>query len=321
MAKKLLIDCDPGIDDALALAFAHGRPELDVVAVTTVGGNVPLEHTTANALDLAEYYGMDVPVSQGAGRPLVRPPHTAPEIHGVRGLGNIALPGAGTGLTGRHAVDTIIDTVAAAPGEISLVAIGPLTNIALALHKEPRLTAWVREFVLMGGSYGGASPSTGSTSSGNTTTMAEFNIYADPEAAAVVFGAGWTPVMVGLDLTRQARATGSVRERFTDLGRLEREVLSPGLDFYGRSVQYRTQEGPPVHDACAVAYALDPSLVDAVPARVDVETRGEFTTGMTITNFDAQPETRNALVATELHAEPFWDRMTESYRTIATNLL
>lgn len=310
MAKKILIDCDPGIDDALAIALAHGSRGLDVVGLTAVGGNVDLANTTNNALCLTEYYGMEgVRVAAGAGRPLVREPRTAAGVHGASGLGDAVLPAAKGAVDERHAVDFLIDELAAAPGEISLVAVGPLTNIALALRKEPRIAEWAAEFVLMGGSY----------SRGNATPAAEFNVLADPEAAAVVFGGAWRPVMVGLDLTLQARVTAAVRSRFAEFGRLEAELLSPCLDFYSQHPQYR-ELGPAVHDACAVAFAIDPGLIKAVPARVDVETHGRFTSGMTVTDFDAPAETHNALVATTLDHEGFWNLLADSFRRVADGL-
>lgn len=307
--KKVLIDCDPGIDDALALALAHGDPRLDVVGITAVGGNVPLEFTTENSLRLRDYYGMTAPVARGAGRPLVREGINAGDVHGVMGLGEVVLPETATELDPRHAVDLIIETLAAAPGEISLVATGPLTNIALAVRKEPRIVEWAAEFVIMGGAY----------TRGNRTPAAEFNIMADPEAAAVVFEAGWTTVMIGLDLTHQARANTEVRTRFAGLGRLESELLTPCLDFYGRFPDYQ-ELGPAIHDACAIAYLIDPTLMDAVPARVDVETQGRFTSGMTVTDFNASAESRNALVPTRLDQGRFWDLMTEAFGVVAKSM-
>lgn len=306
--KKVLIDCDPGIDDVLALTLAHGSPELDLVGVTTVGGNVELESTTDNALCLSDFLGMRVPVARGAGRPLVRQPRTAADVHGSSGLGDAVLPAAKSELDGRHAVDYLIDTLAGSPGEISLVAVGPLTNIALALGKEPRIADWAREFVIMGGSY----------TRGNNTPAAEFNIAADPEAAAAVFAAPWDPVMVGLDLTHQARATVDVRASLGSLGRLESELITPCLDLYGRHEKYR-DEGPAVHDVCAVAYAIDPNLLRTVSARVDVETRGEFTAGMTVVDF-ADSAGHNARVATELDREGFWQLVTDAYGRVAEAL-
>ena len=307
MTKKILIDCDPGIDDALAIALAHGSPELEVVGLTTVGGNVDLENTTNNALSLVEYYGMgNLPVARGAARPLVREPVEAGHVHGGNGLGNVILPAPKRTPASGHAADFIIDTLSAAPGEISLTAIGPLTNIALALRKEPRIAEWASEFVIMGGAY----------TRGNRTPAAEFNIKADPEAAAVVFGGAWQTVMVGLDLTFQARATAGVRGRFADLGRLEAELLTPCLDFYGQHRHY--QAGPVIHDACAVAYVIDPALITTVPARVDIETQGRFTTGMTVTDFEAADH--NALIATNLDTDAFWDLVIDAFTRVAHGL-
>nr|WP_218863340.1 nucleoside hydrolase [Actinopolyspora biskrensis] len=301
-----MLDCDPGIDDALAIALAHGSPEVEVTGITTVAGNVGLEHTTPNALALAEFYGMDVPVARGAARPLVRPGSAASDVHGNTGLGDVVLPAAKAEPVSEHAVDHIVNTIAASPGEISLVAVGPLTNIALALRKEPRITEWVREFVIMGGSY----------TRGNFSPAAEFNIAADPEAAGVVFEAPWRTVMFGLDLTHQARATAAVRQRFTGLGRLQDELLSPCLDFYGNNRQYR-EHGPAIHDACAVAYVIAPELFTLTEARVDVETSGRFSSGMTVTDFAPEAES-NAAVAITLDQEGFWDLVTDAFERVSS---
>jgi purine nucleosidase len=310
VTKKILIDCDPGIDDALAIAFAHGTAELEVVGLTTVAGNVDLDNTTHNALSLVEYYGMEgVPVARGAGTPLIRDVRLAADVHGATGLGNAVLPTPKGTPVKQHAVDFIIDTLAASPGEISLTAIGPLTNIALALRKEPRIAEWAGQFVMMGGSF----------TRGNNTPAVEFNVGADPEAAAVVFGAPWQPVMIGLDLTLQARATAPVRSRFAELGRLDAELLTPCLDFYAQHRQY-SAEGPAIHDACAVAYVMDPGLIATVPARVDVETQGRFTSGMTVTDFDASPQRQNALVATTLDTDRFWAVVQDAFRSVADRL-
>jgi len=227
VAQKVIIDCDPGIDDALALVFAHGDPGLDVCGITTVAGNVDLDKTTANALRVRDFIGMgDVPVVPGSAVPLLRPGLDAREIHGNTGLAGARLPAALSGPAPGHAVDYLIETISAAPGEITLVAVGPLTNIALAVRREPALTSLVRDFVIMGGSAG----------RGNRTPAAEFNILADPESAAIVFSAGWTVTMIGLDVTLQARVTAAVRDRMRGLGRLADDLLLPSL------AGYRTNE-------------------------------------------------------------------------------
>jgi purine nucleosidase len=304
-AKKLLLDCDPGLDDALALLLAHGDPGLELVAVTTVGGNVVLENTTRNALELREYLGFPgVPVAAGAAGPLVREAKNAAQVHGVGGLGDVILPAATLPLESAGAVDLIIETLRAAPGEIHLVATGPMTNVALALRKEPRVAQWAASFVIMGGSF----------TRGNTTPAAEFNIYADPEAAAEVFAAGWQVVMVGLDLTLQALVTDAIRERMLALGPLGRELVVPLATFWN-DPQDPDWGGQAVHDVCAVAYLARPELFTTVPARVEVETAGEWTAGMTVTDFrSAIP---NALVPVKLDVGRFWDYVLDAYARVA----
>ncbi|HMD23953.1 MAG TPA: nucleoside hydrolase, partial [Streptosporangiaceae bacterium] len=182
MSTTIILDCDPGIDDALAIAFAAGSPEIELAGLTTVAGNVELAKTTANALAVASFVGLgSVPVTAGCGTPLLRPALHAGHVHGESGLGGAVLPTPSRSAEGGHAIDYIIESAAAAPGEITLVATGPLTNIGLALRREPQLASWVRDFVIMGGS----------ASRGNVSPAAEFNIWADPEAAAIVFGAPW----------------------------------------------------------------------------------------------------------------------------------
>ncbi|MET7333694.1 nucleoside hydrolase [Nonomuraea sp. NPDC005650] len=305
--KKVLIDCDPGIDDALALALAAGSPSLDVVGVTTVGGNVDLSLTTANALALREFLEMgDVPVTPGSAGALLGEAVRATRVHGTTGLGGAVLPTPQRGPSDGHAVDFIVDTLKAAPGEITLVAVGPLTNIALAVRREPRVVEWARELVIMGGSF----------TRGNSNPAAEFNMLADPEAAAIVFGAGWTVRMLGLDVTLSAVVTSDVLDRMRPLGKLA-ELLVPAAQFYG---VVTAEGGPAIHDACAVAYVLDPSLFTCVPAVVNVETAGLYTRGMTVTDFKVSEQDANALVATSLDVKGFWDLVLGAYGRLAGRL-
>jgi purine nucleosidase len=307
MPTSIILDCDPGIDDALAIAFAHGHPGIDLVGITTVAGNVSLAKTTANALAVAEYIGAaGTPVTAGCAGPLLRPAYDARDVHGESGLGGAVLPPPTQSPAPGHAIEYIIDTVGAAPGQITLVATGPLTNVALAVKREPRLADWVREFVIMGGSAG----------RGNVTPAAEFNIWADPEAAAVVFRAGWSVVQLGLDVTLQTGASPAVLQRMGDLGPLGTELLLPALEQY-RSV--REPSGPPVHDVCAVAWVAQPSLFGLVPARVQVETAGQLTAGMTVTDFDApgQAESGNARVAMSIDVDGFWELTLGTYQRVA----
>jgi inosine-uridine nucleoside N-ribohydrolase len=320
MPTRIILDCDPGIDDALAIAFAHGHPGIDLVGVTTVAGNVGLAKTTANALAVCEFIGAaGTPVTGGCAGPLLRPALDARQVHGDSGLGGAVLPPAVAKPAAGHAVDYIIDTVSAAPGEITLVATGPLTNIALAVRREPRLADRVREFVIMGGSAG----------RGNVTPAAEYNIWADPEAAAAVFRAGWTVTMLGLDVTLRTGANAAVLRRMGELGPLGTELLRPALEQYqsvsepasrgGQGGSSPRGAGPPVHDVCAVAWVAEPDLFGLVPARVQVELAGQFTAGMTVTDFAAPGEvgSSNALVAMRIDVDRFWEVTLGTYARVA----
>ena len=333
--QKIIIDCDPGIDDALALVFAHGDPGLELCGITTVAGNVGLDRTTANALRVRDFIGMrEVPVVPGSAGPLLRPVLDARHVHGASGLAGARLPEPASAAAAGHAVDYLIETISAAPGEITLIAMGPLTNIALAVRREPLLAGRVRDFVIMGGSAG----------RGNVTPAAEFNMAADPEAAAIVFGAGWTVTMVGLDVTLQARATTAVRGRMRGLGRLADDLLLPSLAGYlsgdaggparvGDPAVAAEQEmpdghewpdgpgGPAVHDVCAVARVARPGLFSCVPALVQVETTGRLTAGMTVTDFAAPPADCNALVAMGIDVPGFWDLVLDGYTRVAAGMV
>jgi purine nucleosidase len=308
MPYKILLDCDPGLDDALALVLAHGDPDIDLVAVTTVGGNVGIENTTKNALELREYLGFTtVPVAKGAGAPLVRSIKDASEVHGETGIGNVSLAAATLPASTEHAVDVIIDAIRSAPSSIHLVATGPLTNIALALEKDPGIARLVASFTIMGGSF----------TRGNATPAAEFNIYADPEAAKIVFDADWQVTMVGLDLTLQAQANTQIISRLEKLGAFADELLVPLATFWidPRDQGHPSFDGQAVHDVCAVAYVTRPDLFASRPARVEVETRGEFTEGMTVVDFDSP--TPNALVPVSLDVDGFWAYVETVYTRVA----
>jgi len=308
MSTRVILDCDPGIDDALAIAFAAGHPGIELAGITTVAGNVELAKTTANALAVATFAGAaDVPVTAGCAAPLLRPARAAGHVHGESGLGGAVLPLPATGPRDGHAIDFIIAATAAAPGEVTLVATGPLTNVALAVRREPRLPEWVREFVIMGGSAG----------RGNVNHAAEFNIWADPEAAAVVFAAGWTVRMIGLDVTLRARATAAVQERMRALGTLGSRLLLPALARYRDS--HAGAGEPPVHDVCAVVSVVEPSAFTFTPALVQVETAGTLTAGMTVTDF-SPPAGPNALVATDIDVDRFWDVVLRTYGSLADSL-
>jgi purine nucleosidase len=316
MSTTIVLDCDPGIDDALAIAFAAGHPGIELAGITTVAGNVGVGKTTANALAVTEFTGAGaVPVTAGSAVPLLRAARDARDVHGDSGLGGAVLPPPARGAAPGHAVDYLIETIGAAPGEITLVATGPLTNIALAVRHEPRLAGWVRDFVIMGGSAG----------RGNVTPAAEFNIWADPEAAAIVFGAGWTVRMIGLDVTLQALATAPIQARMREFGALGSELLLPALAQYHDSA---AGGDPPVHDVCAVVSVAEPSVFGYTPALVEVETAGRLTSGMTVTSFDPKDfdsaasgaKVPNAAVATRIDSAAFWDLVLTTYRNLATRM-
>ena len=308
MSTRVILDCDPGIDDALAIAFAIGHPGIEFTGITTVAGNVGLAKTTANALAVASFAGAPgVPVTTGCPAPLLRPALDAGHVHGESGLGGAVLPAPPHGPRDGHAIDFIIAEIAAAPGEITLVATGPLTNIALAVRREPRLPEWVRDFVIMGGSAG----------RGNVNPAAEYNIWADPEAAAIVFSAGWTVRMIGLDVTLRARATAAVQERMRSFGKLGSELMLPALAQYADSNDSTGE--PPVHDVCAVVSVIEPSVFTYTPALVRVETAGTWTSGMTVTDFEGTGSP-NALVATDIDADKFWDVVLGTYGSLAGSM-
>jgi purine nucleosidase len=300
MTERIILDCDPGHDDAMALLLAAGDPRIDLVAVTTCAGNQTLEKVTRNALAVCAAAGIDVPVAAGCPAPLVRPPLVAADIHGESGLDGPQLPAPTRAVDDRHATDLIIDEIMTAPpGTLTLVPTGPLTNIAMAMRKEPRIVHRVKRVVLMGGAY----------TRGNRTPAAEFNILADPEAAHAVFAGAWPVTMVSLDLTHQATATPDVVERIAAIGSPLAEFVVQVLRFYGGA--YRRQQGftaPPVHDLCCVAWVCDPDVFTTRSAFVTVELTGTWTTGMTVTDFGhLLGQEHNTDVAVELDRARLWD--------------
>jgi purine nucleosidase len=311
--QRIILDCDPGQDDAIAILLAHGSPEIDLCAITTVAGNQTLDKTTLNARRVATVAGIrGVPIAAGCDRPLLRELVTAGEIHGDSGLDGPTFPEPAAPLAEAHAVDLIVDLVMGSSGDITLVPTGPLTNVAMALRKEPRLAGRVQEVVLMGGSY----------TRGNVTPAAEFNIMVDPEAAAIVFEAGWPLTMIGLDLTHQAQATPEVTERIAGVGTPLSGIVLQLFEFYGRRYRIAERMGyPPVHDPCTIARIIRPDVVECVDAFVAVETQGRWTPGMTVTEFRAdRGHAFNARVATKLDFQGFWDLVIDALTRIGTTM-
>jgi inosine-uridine nucleoside N-ribohydrolase len=297
---------DPGHDDAVAIMLACGAPALDLLAVTTVAGNVPLEKTTRNALSVLSLVGRpDIPVAAGAAAPLVRPLRTAEDIHGESGLEGPEIPEASFEPDERGATRLMADAVRGSPGPVTLVPVGPLTNVALFLREHPELKDRIAHISLMGGSIG----------LGNTTPAAEFNVYVDPEAAREVFESGLPVTMSGLDVTHQAGAGPAERETLRTLGRVG-SVVAELLEFFAATYEsIYGFDAPPLHDAVAVAAVLEPRLLETRPMRVDVECESELTRGETVCDFYGVTGRRpNAEVGVRLDREGFFDLL---YRSLA----
>jgi inosine-uridine nucleoside N-ribohydrolase len=303
--KPVILDVDPGHDDAVALMLACGHPDLDLLAVTTVAGNVPIEKTTRNTLRVLSLVGYtDVPVGVGASGPLERPLHTAEDIHGESGLdGPEEIPEASFGPDKRGAVALISDTLLASSEPVTLVPVGPLTNIATFLREHPDKKDRIARISLMGGSMG----------HGNTTPAAEFNIYVDPEAAHEVFESGLPITMSGLDVTHQVGAGPDERERLRATGRVG-GVVAGFLDYFASTYESVFGfEAPPLHDPVAVAAVLEPGLLKTQPMRVDIERGSDLTRGETVCDLHGVTgRAPNVEVGVELDREGFFRMLYEA---------
>lgn len=306
----IIIDSDPGLDDALAIGLAVARPELDLLAVTTVGGNADVRHCTTNALRLLDLYGAgDVPVAEGAATAIFGDVVRATEIHGEAGIGKTVLPPSKAAATSENAVDLIARILREHPEPVTLVPIGPLTNIALLLRLHPELKDRIAHLSIMGGSIG----------DGNATVSAEFNIYADPEAAAIVFESGIPITMMGLDVTHMAVLYKPASERLRGLGTrsaaIGRELLDFALD---REGQWYGTPRMSVHDAVAVAHLAIPDLVDVADYNVRVDTGHGPARGRTVCDGLARRAERqglvtNAQVGIRIDRDRFEDVMVDAY--------
>ncbi|HEV2178240.1 MAG TPA: nucleoside hydrolase [Terriglobia bacterium] len=272
--RRVIIDTDPGVDDAFALLFAMRSPELKIEAITPVAGNVPLSLTLPNALRMVEIAGRtDIPVARGASAPLMRKLVTATYAHGENGLAGVVFPEPTTKPVEQSAAELIYQVASRHPGEVSIIAIGPLTNVATALRAYPPLEKMIAEIVLMGGSLSG----------GNVTPAAEFNLYVDPEAASIVFGSGIPLTMVGLDVTRKAILTEAhVKTLEGGSNAVSRAAARIGRAILEQARRAGWTSGPAMHDPLAVATFLDKSVVQLENYFVAVETAGQFTSGETV---------------------------------------
>jgi inosine-uridine nucleoside N-ribohydrolase len=310
MAKrKILIDCDPGHDDAVALLFAARH--LDLVGVTTVHGNNSLENTTRNALAVLELAGIEVPLARGCAEPLAMPNAGIAEVHGSTGLDGVTLPEPSRQPIDTHAVDFIIEMASRHRGELVLATIGPETNVALALRREPHLKRWLAEIAAMGGSMG----------NGNVTAAAEWNIYCDPEAAWAVFTSGIPIRMVGLNVTRATGLEQSDIDRLRGSGRKVAGVIADLLEFYLANQRQRSGITiAPMHDVCAILPYAYPGLIEYAHVRVEIELTGTHTRGMTLCDLrpaalaagSQRTSSPNAQVAIEARSRDIVERVIET---------
>jgi purine nucleosidase/pyrimidine-specific ribonucleoside hydrolase len=306
----VVLDCDPGHDDMVAILLAAASPALELRAITTVGGNGRLEQTTRNALLVCTHAGIrDVPVAAGCAGPLLGDLVAAEAVHGASGLDGADLGEPDVVADPRHAVDLLADVLRASGTPVTVIATGPLTNVAMLLRRYPELRSAIREIVIMGGAI----------ATGNWRPLAEFNIWVDPEAAHVVFTSGLPVTMCGLDVTHQALATEPVLD---DLRAVDTPLALLVVDLLGFFAdRYKSLWGfpaAPVHDPVAVARVIDPSIVGCVPAHVAIELHGTHTRGATVVDrFGVTGQAPNAQVALELDHARFWALVVDAVRTLS----
>ena len=301
MPEKIIIDTDPGQDDAVAILLALASPELEILGITAVAGNVPLQLTQRNARVVCELAGRtDIPVFAGCDAPLARHLVTAEHVHGKTGLDGIDLSDPRMLLQETHAAEFIVDTLRTQPaGSITLCTLGPLTNVATAFKSAPDVIGRVRRIVMMGGAY---------FEVGNITPAAEFNIYVDPEAAEIVFGSGVELIVMPLDMTHKALVTQPRVEAFKDLGTDLGHAVAAWIDFFERFDRDKYgSDGAPLHDPTVIAYLLEPDLFVGRYINVEVETRSDLTRGMTVADWWGVTDRKaNAVFMGDVDAEAFF---------------
>lgn len=301
---KIILDCDPGVDDALALMLALASPEtIDVVGITTVAGNVPLDTVTRNARGLLALAGRsDIPLHAACARPLMQKVGRRATVHGEHGLGGVLLPSDGVAVQSSHAVDFIIDTVMTHPGEITLCPIGPMTNVALALVKEPQIAENLREIVFMGGAAFGP---------GNVTASAEFNFYVDPHAAHIVLSSGVAMTMFGLDVTSKVTATPALMAQLDAIPGQKAQALVRMMKAYAKG-------DPCLHDPWVIAWLIDPSLFSGVEAHVEVDHAAGTDYGRSVARMatDAGSDAPNCLVIDKAETARIFDLLEDRLRRL-----
>jgi purine nucleosidase len=309
--QKIIIDTDPGQDDAVAILLALASPELDVLGITAVAGNVPLAWTQKNARKVCELAGRpDVRVYAGASRPMLRPLVTAEHVHGNTGLNGPELPEPTMPLQTQHAVDFLIEEIQRQPaGSVTLCTLGALTNIALALQRAPEIAARIQQIVLMGGGF---------SEGGNITPAAEFNIYVDPHAAQLVFSSGIPLVVMPLDVTHQVLTTRKRLDAIAALGTPVAQATVALLEFFERYDEEKYgSDGGPLHDPCVIAYLLQPALFHGRHCNVEIETSSELTMGMTVVDWwGVSTRPKNAMVMRTVDADGFFSLLTARLKTL-----
>lgn len=309
--QSLIIDTDPGQDDAVAILLALASPEINLLGITTVAGNAPLALTQENARKICDLAGRtDMQVFAGLDRPLVRPLVTAEHVHGRTGLDGPVLPDPETPLQEQHAVDYIIDTLRREPaGSVTLAPIGPLSNIAMAMQRAPDIIPRIRQIILMGGAY---------FEVGNITPAAEFNIYVDPHAAQVVFASGVPVIMMPLDVTHKALTRTDRVAALRAIGNRTGVAVAEMLEFFERFDEAKYgSDGGPLHDPCTVAWMIAPDIFNGRPCNVEIETASPLTMGMTVVDWwQVSSRPHNALVIGDLDADRFFALITERLATL-----
>ena len=314
MPKKILIDTDPGIDDSLAILLALASPELSLEGISVVHGNCSLEQATRNGLSVLELArATHIPLAKGCELPLVQPSLLAPETHGNTGLGYAKLPEPRTKPTSQHGTDFLIERILSSPGEITLVAVGPLTNVALAIRKEPRIVGALKELVIMGGAI---------RYEGNTTALAEFNTFVDPHAAHIVYHAGIPTTLVPLDVTYQCVLLASDVERLLKIESPIPSFIKATTDFYMEyHDSYQGIKGCVINDPLALALTFAPELCDYQELPVDVDISGGVSTGKTFAdfyNYDKKPS--NMKVALGVRPRDFIELFLERVERLARSI-
>jgi ribosylpyrimidine nucleosidase len=304
--KKIILDCDPGHDDAFAILLASKNPEIDLLGITVVSGNQTLEKTGVNTLNLCQYLDIDVPVCLGSSRPIIKEEEVCEVIHGKTGLDGFSFPKLKLDFDQRKAVDFIIETLLSAKEKISLVTTGPMTNLALAMRVEPKIIDHIEQVIFMGGSI----------ANGNVSPAAEFNIYSDPEAAYIVLESGLKCIMVGLDVTRKVLVEKPIIERMRKHHNKASKLFVDLMEVYNQNQRkvFGFSAGP-LHDPITIAYLIQPSILKLTHVNCEIDISHGPSYGRTnIDMFDYRHRPKNMYVASDVDVDAFWDLMEETIK-------